>query len=130
MIGMAVVWDDHYFLFFFTKFFTTIKTLLVWACLNTNPDLLITLYNQARYVSKGRSLGCLSSLGKSSASLSKGGKALFAAQSLVQCHVQLQWLCKGWEGNPWSYTVNDMLLYVASLAVLRVNQKTECLSSQ
>ena len=130
MIGMAVVWDDHYFLFFFTKFFTTIKTLLVWTCLNTNPDLLITLYNQARYVSKGTSLGCLSSLGKSSASLSKSGKALYAAQSLVHCHVQLHWLCKGWEGNPWSYTVNDMLLYVASLAVLRVNQKTECLSSQ
>ena len=62
MIGMAVVWDDHYFLSFFTKFFTTSKTPLVWTCLNTNPDLLITGCNQARYMSKGTSLGCLSPL--------------------------------------------------------------------
>ena len=45
---------------------------LFLTCLNINLKLLMTGYNQAKYVSKGTSLEYLPPLRKSSASLGKG----------------------------------------------------------
>ena len=53
----------------FIKLFTTIKTLLNLTWLNINPESLIIVGNQARYVSRSTYLECLPALGKSYASL-------------------------------------------------------------